>query len=91
MPQNPDVNTMDKLNRDPRSTSFKERHGGRLFQVELDALQAYAPDHFKTMIIESVDSLFDEEIYQEMKSSVTKTDITGLVQKRVQKLLGELK
>lgn len=90
LPQKPDAITMDKLNRDPRSASFKERHG-RLVQVELDALQAYAPDEFKTMIIESVDSLFDEGLYEDMKSSVNETDITRLVQKKVQKLLGELK
>ena len=71
--------------------SFKKKHGGKLFQVELDALQAYAPDDFKSMIIDSVDSLFDEVLYQNMKSSITKSDITGLVQKKLQDLLDELR
>ena len=91
LPHNPDAKTLDKLNRDPRATSFKERHDGRLFQVELDALQAYAPDEFKSMIIESVDSLFDEEVYQIMQSSMNEIEITGLVKKKIQELMDELR
>ena len=91
LPKKPDERTMDKLNRDPRSNSFRKRHKGKLFQVELDALQAIAPDDFKTMIIESVDSLFDEGLYQNIKSSIAETDVTGLVQTKLQKLLDELR
>jgi hypothetical protein len=40
LPENPNPETIRKLNRDPRKDAFIQKHG-RLFQIELDALQAY--------------------------------------------------
>lgn len=47
LPHNPDPETLRKLRKDTRAKSFMRRHNGQLFQIEVDALQAYAPEEFK--------------------------------------------
>lgn len=37
------------------------KHNGELFQIEIDALQAYAPLEFKNLVQNSVDQYFDEQ------------------------------
>lgn len=55
LPHNPDPDTLTKLKRDTRKKSFMDRHNGELFQIEVDALQAYAPEEFKRLVQGSVD------------------------------------
>jgi hypothetical protein len=38
-----------------------------LFQIEVDALQAIAPEQFKKIVLECVDEFFDDEIYEHNK------------------------
>jgi hypothetical protein len=64
LPRNPDPETLTKLRRDPRRQSFMNKHNGELFQIEIDALQAYAPLQFRNLVQNSVDQYFDEGIYQ---------------------------
>jgi hypothetical protein len=66
LPRNPDPETLTKLRRDPRRQSFMNKHNGELFQIEIDALQAYAPLEFKNLVQNSVDRYFDERIYQQV-------------------------
>jgi hypothetical protein len=66
LPRNPDPDTLTKLRRDPRRQSFMHRHNGELFQIEIDALQAYAPLQFRNLVQDSVDQYFDEQIYQKV-------------------------
>lgn len=65
LPKNPDFEVLRKLRNDPRARSFQAKHG-ELFQVEVDALQAYAPEEFRTMVLDSVDQFFDESIYDKL-------------------------
>lgn len=44
------------------------RHNGKLFQIEVDALQAYAPEEFKILVQQSVDKYFDQDIYNQVLS-----------------------
>lgn len=50
LPHNPDPDTLRKLRKDTRAKSFMSRHNGELFQIEVDALQTYAPDEFKNLV-----------------------------------------
>jgi hypothetical protein len=43
--------TVSKLNKDPRGKKFKERHEGKLFQVEVDALSTLRPIEFKECLL----------------------------------------
>jgi hypothetical protein len=61
LPHNPDPETLRKLRKDTRAKSFVRRHNGELFQIEVDALQAYAPEEFKNMVQQHVDKYFDNE------------------------------
>jgi hypothetical protein len=54
------------MQRDSIATSFREDNDGRVFQIELDALNALTPDDFTTLLEDSVDRHFDESIYEEV-------------------------
>ena len=67
LPSKPkDQSTLDKLDRDTRTYDFKERHGGKLYAVELDALLAYQPDRFEKLVQDSVDKYYKPEIYTKL-------------------------
>ena len=69
------------------------RHNGELFQIEVDALQAYAPEEFKNLVQQSVDKYFDQHIYNEVLSDPLHSEegVTRLVRKKVKSLLKNLK
>jgi len=86
-PKPEDAETIEKLARDPRSKKFFGREDfftlpierrmeiirkSKKFVVELDALVAYVPDKFRSLIRDTVKSYWNEEIYQEYKSQVEK-------------------
>jgi len=83
-PQPEDYQTLQKLQRDPRTHEFIARHG-QLYAVELEALTAYVPDEFEKLVQTQVDNLFDSDIYHEIlnKPEHVKTSISGLVNKKV--------
>lgn len=86
LPSKPeDSETLEKLDRDPRTRRFVIRHG-QLYAVELEALTAYVPDEFEQLVRTQVDSLFDNHIHQEIlnKPEHVKTHISELVNKKVE-------
>ncbi len=60
---NPDPTVMAKLRRDSNANFFRSQNDGKLFQIEVDALNALRPEDFVTLLEDSVDKCFDEEIY----------------------------
>ena len=67
LPSKPkDQSTIEKLNRDTRTNDFKERHGGKLYAVELDALLAYQPDKFERFVQDAVSEYYKPEIYTKL-------------------------
>jgi hypothetical protein len=55
-----------KLEDDPNAESFKRANNGELFQIELDALNALAPDDFIELLENTVDNHFDQSIYDKV-------------------------
>lgn len=87
LPRNPDPETLEKLKRDTRARSFMIRHDGELFQIEVDALQAYAPNEFKRLVQQSVDEFFDEDIHQQVLAEHSSPEINRLVKKNLRSLM----
>ncbi len=76
---NKDPKTMAKLKQDPNRFAFMKKYNLKnendLFQIEVDALEAIAPEQFKQMVLDAVDEFFDNEIYEENQEdrSITPT------------------
>lgn len=87
LPRKPDPDTFEKLKNDPRAKSFKAKHNGELFQVEVDALVAKAPDQFKELVLNSVDEFFNEVIYEEVLNEYSENDVKRIVKKSIKSLL----
>lgn len=83
LPKDPDVKTLEKLNKDSRSNGFKDNHNGQLFQVEVDSLPAWVPEEFEKMVLEPVDAYFDENIHSETMAQYAPSRLRGLVSDRV--------
>jgi hypothetical protein len=90
LPENPNSETIRKLKRDPRSDAFIKKHG-RLFQIELDALQAYAPEKFKELILEPINMFFVQQIYDDILKKYSRDDLEKLLKKRILSLAKRLK
>jgi hypothetical protein len=90
LPSNPDPATLEKLKRDTRANAFRRRHNGELFQVEIDALAALAPDAFRDMVLHSVDQFYDEDIRNETLDEYSHDEITKIVKRNLRKLLKKL-
>ena len=86
LPRNSDPETLNKLKRDPRAGSFIAKHG-TLYQIEVDALQAYAPEEFKKLILESVNEFYDEAIYEEVVAKYSPYEISKFIKNSVSSLL----
>jgi hypothetical protein len=82
LPENPNPEAFRKLKRDPRSASFVRKHG-RLFQIELDALQAYAPEEFKQLVLESVNEFYNQQIYDDLLKPYSHDNLKKLLKKSV--------
>jgi hypothetical protein len=74
--------TIDKVNHDTRKNGFIKKYG-KLYIVELGALLAIVPDEFKSIVQESVDQFFDEEIYQDVLSDHQPQLVDKLVHERI--------
>lgn len=61
-PRPEDIETIMKLQRDPRYKSYKKK-----YIVELDSLVAYAPEDFRKIIRDSVLHYFDKDKYEQVK------------------------
>jgi hypothetical protein len=64
--KNTDPTVLAKLKKDNNRFEFMKENDGQLFQIELDALQALRPDDLRKLLLDSVDSLFDEDIYDKV-------------------------
>ena len=60
LPENPNPEIIRKLDKNSRKDCFISKYG-RLFQIELESLQAYAPERFKNIIIESVNNILNKD------------------------------
>jgi hypothetical protein len=60
LPENPNPEIIRKLDKNLRKDFFISKYG-RLFQIELESLQAYAPERFKNIIIESVNNILNKD------------------------------
>jgi hypothetical protein len=78
-----DSETLDKLHRDSRTNRFVDKHHGKLFAVELDALLAIAPEEFKWIVQDSVEQYFDEDMYETQQAKHTPEEIERLVGQKV--------
>lgn len=74
--------TIDKINHDTRKGGFIRKHG-KLYAVELDAMLAFVPDEFKSIVQGSVDQFFDRAIYEGVLSDHQPEIVDRLVQERV--------
>jgi hypothetical protein len=90
LPRNPDPATLAKLERDSRRRQFMENHNGELFQVEVDAFAALAPDAFRDLVLNSVDQFYNEDVYEEALNEYTKGDIRKMLKKTVKDLARRL-
>ena len=90
LPENPDPDTIRKLKRDPRRDTFIRKHG-RLFQIELDALQAYTPEEFKQLILGSVNEFFNQQIYDDILNKYSPADLEKLLKESISSLAYRLK
>lgn len=91
LPRKPDPDTFKKLNRDPRAASFRARHNGELFQVEIDALVAKAPDVFRDLVIKSVDELFDDKIHEKALNEYSESETNKILKKSARSLIRKLR
>ena len=77
LPENPNPEIIRKLDKNLRKDFFISKYG-RLFQIELESLQAYAPERFKNIIIDSVSNILNKDKkYENMK----KYQFDGLILK----------
>jgi hypothetical protein len=60
LPENPNPEIIRKLDNNLRKDFFISKYG-RLFQIELESLQAYAPDRFKNIILESINTILNKD------------------------------
>lgn len=63
---------------------FKE-HFGRLFQVELDAMELIA--NFEKLITDPVDELYDQEIYDQVLSRPEYSQDPNTIKKQIKEAL----
>ena len=60
LPENPNPEIIRKLDNNLRKGVFISKYG-RLFQIELESFQAYAPDRFKNIILESINNILNKD------------------------------
>jgi hypothetical protein len=86
---------MSKLKNDTNRFAFMKKYGLKdeddLFQIEVDALEAIAPEQFRNLVLQSVDEFFDEQIYRQVLNiSPRKENLNTLAITKTKKLLASL-
>lgn len=86
---NPDPTLMAKLKRDSNANFFRAQNNGKLFQIEVDALNALRPEDFVSLLEDSVDRYFDKDIYDKVMEDpkYSPASIRRLVRKSIKKFL----
>lgn len=95
---NKDAKTMNKLKRDSNRFEFMEKYDLEseedLFQIEVDALEAIAPEQFKNMVLQCVDEFFDKSIRKKnvrnRRITPTEGDFKEIVMQKTINLLASL-
>jgi 5S rRNA maturation endonuclease (ribonuclease M5) len=92
---NKDPDTMAKLKRDTNHFAFMQKYNleskDDLFQIEVDALEAIAPEVFERLVVESIDEFFDEEIFQQvLDETPTEEELKKLAISKTEDLLATL-
>lgn len=82
LPEDPDPETMDKLERDNNSENFRLKYG-KLMQIEIDALVAYDPEGLRNLIQKAIDEKFDKEIHQKVLKRYSSKEISKLINNSV--------
>ena len=82
LPEDPDPETMDKLERDNNRDNFRFKYG-KLMQIEIDALVAYDPEGLKNMVQQAIDEKFDEEIHKKALERYSPEEIREMINKSV--------
>lgn len=67
LPENPNPEIIRKLDNNVRKDFFISKYG-RLFQIELESLQAYSPEQFKNITINSVNEILNKYKYENNKN-----------------------
>ena len=67
LPENPNPEIIRKLDNNVRKDFFISKYG-RLFQIELESLQAYSPEQFKNITIDSVNEILKKYKYENNKN-----------------------
>jgi hypothetical protein len=67
LPENPNPEIIRKLDNNIRKDFFISKYG-RLFQIELESLQAYSPEQFKNITIDSVNEILNKYKYENSKN-----------------------
>lgn len=67
LPENPNPEIIRKLDNNERKDFFISKYG-RLFQIELESLQAYSPEQFKNITIDSVNEILNKYKYENNKN-----------------------
>lgn len=70
-PRPEDAETLAKLERDSRYANY-----GKDVIVEVDALLAYVPDQFREMVINAINGVWDEEIFDDLKDQADEENQT---------------
>jgi hypothetical protein len=63
---NVDPHVTDKLLNDSNSEWFRSINEDKLFQIEVDALDALSPDDLKSLLLDTVDDYFDSNTYDQL-------------------------
>jgi hypothetical protein len=79
-PKPEDADTLAKLERDPRNKNYTLD-----YVVELDSLVAYVPTEFKQLLLEAIDELWDQGIYDDLR------DQADQINERLAEYLEEIK
>jgi hypothetical protein len=64
--KNVDPQVTDKLLNDSNSEWFRSINEDKLFQIEVDALDALSPDDLKSLLLDTVDDYFDSNTYDQL-------------------------
>jgi hypothetical protein len=77
----------EKKKGDSRVNGFKKKHG-ELYQVELDALPAIVPEEFRNMVLDPINELYDQEIYDKVLERYSPESVHELVKEEIKREFG---
>ena len=83
LPQDPDEDTAQRLQKnDTRTRRFLEKYG-RLYAIELDALAGQEPQAFKDLVLDAVNEHWNRGIWDQVKGDLTRDKAEEELKKRI--------